>query len=88
MIINSLPLENYNENEPTLSVIVKLCHENNPFILSLIPQFLEKLDIPTTDNEKGVSITTKRSLLILLEHLRTTYPELVEKIFSTACPGS
>jgi hypothetical protein len=77
-IIHTLPLKDYAENEPTFAMIVQLYQTHNEIMLPLTGQLLPALAKVLAVDEDQVKVTTRLSLLQLVQALREEFPQLFE----------
>jgi hypothetical protein len=78
VIVQSLPLKDVAENEPTYAMIIQLYQAHNHIMLSLTEQLLPALAKVLTEDEEQVKVSTRVALLELVKALRTEFPHLFE----------
>jgi importin-4 len=77
-IVNALPLEDYAENEPTYKVLMELYRAHDQTMISLTPQFVEKLGKVFAGKEDQLKGDTRVKLLELVKVLQTEFPHLFD----------
>jgi hypothetical protein len=77
-IVQSLPLKDYAENEPTYTMIMQLYRASNHVMLSLTDRLVPALVKVVTAEEQQLKVGTRAALLELVTALRDEFPNLFE----------
>ncbi|CAG8743597.1 15757_t:CDS:10, partial [Rhizophagus irregularis] len=79
VIIRTLPLKDYEENEPVFQCIFYLFRANNSYVLSHIPEFLNIFAQVLSPPEDQLKDQTRQELIDLIKALNQQFPDVVAR---------